>query len=598
MRAAELAEVLAQDARAIAAYLLPNGKEHSGEWCVGSIDGEAGQSLKVRVSGSKAGTWKDFAAGHGGDLLDLWGTARGLSMSEAMREVRQYLGVREPDFAGAQPKRPTLGKPKCAKPAAKVLSWLRDTRGFSDAAILTYQVAEQGDKAVFPFKSPDGELWGVKYRQTGESKIKTWWEEGSVARLFGWQAIPAAARSVVICEGEPDALAWFDYGFPALSVPAGAKGHSWLDIEFEELQRFDVLYLSFDMDTPGQDGLRELVGRLGRERCHIVELPHKDANDCLKAGVAAQEMARLISTAKTLDPEELKCASYFSDEVVREFYPPDAEPVGFTLPYAYSGARFRFRPGEVTLLAGVNGHGKTQQAGHITLEACSQGERACVASMEFKPKRWLYHLTRQACGTATPAIPFIRGAFEWYAEKLWVFDVIGTAKAARVIEVFQYARRRYGIRFFVIDNLAKCGFAEDDYNGQKDFVDRLTDFAKETESHVLLLLHMRKGRDESQQAGKMDIKGTGALTDMVDNVLIIWRNKGKEESRRIAEKTKTPFDNAEKPDALLICEKQRNGEEEPRFALWFCHKSHQYLTHPGQPLRDYIEWEAPHAAGF
>lgn len=48
-----------------------------------------------------------------------------------------------------------------------------------------------------------------------------------------------------------------------------------------------------------------------------------------------------------------------------------------------------------------------------------------------------------------------------------MFDVTGTAKTRRILEVFAYAARRYGIRFFIIDNLAKCGLGEDDYNGQK-----------------------------------------------------------------------------------------------------------------------------------
>jgi twinkle protein len=32
------------------------------------------ESLKVHLTGDKAGIWQDFATGEGGDLLDLWGT--------------------------------------------------------------------------------------------------------------------------------------------------------------------------------------------------------------------------------------------------------------------------------------------------------------------------------------------------------------------------------------------------------------------------------------------------------------------------------------------------------------------------------------------
>ena len=37
---------------------------------------------------------------------------------------------------------------------------------------------------------------------------------------------------------------------------------------------------------------------------------------------------------------------------------------------------------------------------------------------------------------------------------------------------------------------------------------------------------------------------------------------------------------ATKPDAILACHKQRNGEDEPKLALWFDLDSHQFLGSP------------------
>ena len=243
------------------------------------------------------------------------------------------------------------------------------------------------------------------------------------------------------------------------------------------------------------------------------------------------------------------------------------------------------------MLAGVNGHGKSEVAGHLTLGALQQDWRACIASMEFRPARWLQQLTRQAGGLPGPSEDYIRAIHRWYADRLWVFDVAGTAKANRIIEVFTYARRRYGIGLFVIDNLAKCGFAEDDYNGQKTFIDQLTDFAREHDAHVLLVAHMRKREDETKISGKLDIKGSGALTDMADSVLIAWRNKGKEKEIRKAQQRREepPEDMLNKPDAMIVCEKQRNGDGEPMVALWFDHRSHQFLDGRHSKPRRYVD---------
>jgi twinkle protein len=54
---------------------------------------------------------------------------------------------------------------------------------------------------------------------------------------------------------------------------------------------------------------------------------------------------------------------------------------------------------------------------------------------------------------------------------------------------------------------------------------------------------------------KNDVKGTGAIADQVDNVLLMWRNKKKERMIRDNEEIK-----GVQPDAYLMCEKQRNGE--------------------------------------
>ncbi len=592
MKAADIAQRLAADAEAIVQMLLPNGKRQGQEWCVGSTQGEAGESLKVRLTGPKAGVWRDFAADQGGDLLDLWAAVRGLSIGEAIQEAKAHLGIREPNFEGHREKsfrRPE--KPRCAKPTGPVLDWLMDERGLSLEAINAYRLAEKGREVVFPYLR-DGQLVSAKYRSIDDKK-RMRIEKDCEPCLFGWQAIPPNAREVVICEGELDAVAWFQLGHPALSVPNGAQGHTWIEYEFEHLERFDTIFISFDNDEPGRKGVAEVIDRLGRERCRVIEIPDpwKDANDLVKSHFDALRIKPLFDKARTLDPEELKPAAGFVDEVVAEFYPPDDCDCGFNTPWSKAHSLLRFRPGEVTLLGGVNGHGKSEGAGHLTLDAIWQGEKACIASMEFKPRRWLMRLTRQASGLAEPSIPFIRAIHEWYQDKLWVFDAVGHAKADRIVDVFGYARRRYGVRLFVIDNLAKCGIAEDDYNRQKAFVDQLTDFAKEHDSHVILVAHMRKGQDENRPSGKMDVKGTGALTDMVDTVLVWWRNKPKEEKRRKAEAENAQFDESAEPDTMLICEKQRNGEHEPRIALWFDRESHQFLGSARATPKPYVEFE-------
>jgi len=131
---------------------------------------------------------------------------------------------------------------------------------------------------------------------------------------------------------------------------------------------------------------------------------------------------------------------------------------------------------------------------------------------------------------------------------------------------------------FVVDSLAKCGYGEDDYNGQKAFVDRLMEFAGINNVHVLLVVHMRKREDENKIPGKMDIKGTGAISDMVDNAFVWWRNKPKEE-KGIA---------TTEADAILNCVKQRDTGEEPMVGLFFHKASCQFLDNQDEGPKQYV----------
>ena len=80
MDAKELSHILSDRAALVAQHLLPGGKKSGNEWKAGSINGEAGNSLSVRIRGDKSGVWKDFATGETGDLLDLWMQVNGVGL--------------------------------------------------------------------------------------------------------------------------------------------------------------------------------------------------------------------------------------------------------------------------------------------------------------------------------------------------------------------------------------------------------------------------------------------------------------------------------------------------------------------------------------
>jgi len=124
MRATEIAHRLADRAEEFCQWLYPNGCRKSRDWCVGSIGGEPGDSLKICITGAHAGRWSDFggAQDEKGDLIGLLKRARGIDLKTACDQALDWLGV-PPDqrIAGV----PTRAAPKPIETRAPSETWLR-----------------------------------------------------------------------------------------------------------------------------------------------------------------------------------------------------------------------------------------------------------------------------------------------------------------------------------------------------------------------------------------------------------------------------------------------------------------------------------------
>lgn len=276
-------------------------------------------------------------------------------------------------------------------------------------------------------------------------------------------------------------------------------------------------------------------------------------------------------------------ASAFAAAVKRRMFARQARTDGL-LPWSKTHSQFQLRPGEVTLWAGINGHGKSLMLSMVMLGLIAQQRRVCIASFEMKPDVQLERMMRQTSGGDRPTEQWVDRAMGWLDGQLWFYDQQGTVDTAAIFAVCKYAAERLRIEHIVIDSLMKCVKGEDDYNGQKALVDELTAIARDTGLHIHLVHHVRKQGDERSPPNKFDAKGSGAITDQVDNVLLVWRNKGKEADARNPKKA---IDD-DAPDSMLICEKQRNGEWEGAVTLWFHAPSQQYVAGSNSGPQEFV----------
>ncbi len=609
----ELKTQLNENAETLARNLFPQGVKKGNEWRVGNLDGDPGDSLGVHLSGDKKGVWSDFSTGESGRMFELVLRTKRLTLPEGIAWSKKFLNVTDTNIQtpgqvhNGKPartyRRPDIDKRKVHKPASKVKEYLL-SRGLTEQTIAEFQLGEEAgrtfkdagvtsDAIVFPFKA-GGELKMVKWlgvdrvdRPGRKPKKLIEVTYGCEPILFGWQSLSDTATSAVICEGELNAMSWHQVGIPALATPFGAgKGakHEWISQDWERLERFDTLYLNFDPDVAGKEAIADLVDRLGRHRCRIVPpFPdNQDANDCLKAGILSGLTSEMLGGAESLDPSELKSASEFTQGIIEYIYPVEGTHLGVPLPIPGFGDKLALRRGEMTIVTGYRGHAKTEAVNWMVNAAVQAGEKALVASFEMRGRILLGRAVRQVTAARMPSVEYIKQVVEWWDGKLWIFDHVGSANPDRVFEVFDYARRRYGVTFFVIDSLMKFGLAEDDLTGQARIANQYSNFCNQYNVHGILVAHARKDANEDHIPNNNSVKGSGGITDMAHNVLVIWRNKMKEravqKSMRGEELTRDEERAMEKSDAIWSVDKQREGDGWiGDIPAWFDVDSKQFL---------------------
>lgn len=584
----EIHSIMVSEIMTVLSELLPEGVKRGHEYEVGSVYGEPGKSTKVRLEGAKAGVWKDFSTDQSGDLIDLWCECRNLPFSEALPEIKNFLGIEEDRpklYSKKKYKKPS--KPSFEAPNERLYKWF-GARCISRKTVDLLKIKQHGDAILFPYLSPEGELELSKWRAMSEKKF--WSNEDPIPCLFGWQSIPADAREVTIVEGEIDQLSYTDQGIPSLSIPKGGGSggkQDWIEYEFHHLDRFEWINISMDGDCPGQDAKKEILDRLGRHRCKIIDLD--GCHDANEAHMSGRDLKVYVEAAVTEDPDELKRLVEFHSEIIDELNGEnEGTTPGIFLPWEKMRNDFKVRPGETTVWAGINGHGKSLALSHLIADGIAQGSKWCVASMEMPPRQFGDKFYRQSGWTKDCGI---EAEIKEFAHDLFIFNEYGVAKAAKILEVFEYARRRYGVDQFVIDSLTKCGFAEDDYANQKAYVDEVVEFGMKNNVHVHLVVHVRKSDDESKRPGKFDIKGSGGISDVVNNVLTVWRNKKKEavkSGEEVIDDQKERNGILAKSDMIISCVKQKKTGIEGGYGLWFHPESCQFLERPDSEPKRYI----------
>lgn len=425
------------------------------------------------------------------------------------------------------------------KQSTKAVEEYLKSRGISEATWKRRGVGEDGKGNIAMPYYEGGKLVLMKFRPARtprEGEKKGWREEGGKPVFWGMDLCDPALPLVVV-EGEIDALSLDEAKVKnVVSVPSGAEDLTCVDLCWEWLQGFRKIYIWVDNDEPGQKLQRNLINRLGAGRCWVVQGPYKDANEVLqkegtKGIVNAIKSAVEVPISGLIRLADVKPFDYANAVRVRSgFRGIDQIMGGFIM-------------GELTIWTGINSSGKSSLLGQVMLEAVEQEFAVCAYSGELSAAIFRYWIDLQAAGpnhlikkmdsikgkeVASVTPEAVRKIREWYRDRFFLYDSYGAAKDENLLEVFEYAVQRYNCKVFMIDNLmTTCysGSENDFYRKQSEFIGKVNKFAKAYDVHVHLVAHPRK---TTGRLTKMDVAGSGDITNRADNVLSVHRLSPKE----------------------------------------------------------------------
>ena len=244
----------------------------------------------------------------------------------------------------------------------------------------------------------------MKVRAVRQKSLQRMEPPGGGWGLFGLHTIPSDATEIVLTEGEYDAMAVYQAtGRPAISVPNGAS--SFPDEVLPLLEKYKTIYLWMDNDDPGRKGAKMVASKLGVGRCKMViptlencnvedpSMLPKDANEALVRNI---DLGRIVDDAKPPRHEKIKTFNSLRDSVLDLILNPDKYKGHSMLSLQnFSTILGGFRNGEMTVLTGPTGAGKTTFLSQFSLDMAEQGIPVLWGSFEIKNQRLIHKLMNQ-----------------------------------------------------------------------------------------------------------------------------------------------------------------------------------------------------------
>lgn len=294
------------------------------------------------------------------------------------------------------------------------------------------------------------------------------------------------------------------------------------------LERFQKLVLWFNHDSPGWDTARHFAKKLEEKRCLFVR-PTEAHPTPFRAFRQGLDLKAILQKAEPVLHKAITTFSALRQDVLSDLQNIDkVQGVKWKRYPTLTKLLKGHRKGELTVLTGPTGSGKTTFMSEYSLDLALQGVTTLWGSFEIRNTRLASTLLRQLAGQR---LDENLSAFDQWAdafEKLPIYFMTfhGQQTIKVVMEAIEHAQYVHDIQHVIIDNVQfMMGTSEDSRHvdrfwKQDAIIAAFRTFATRKNSHVTLVIHPRKERD-AEDLTTSSIFGSAKASQEADNVLII-----------------------------------------------------------------------------
>jgi twinkle protein len=407
----------------------------------------------------------------------------------------------------------------------------------------------------------EGELVGWHVRDDGVKQAKNNGEKvdkppfypigmvKSDCELFGQSKFTKGGKYVVLASGEEDAQAIFTamnvekkdgrmvlkkFITPVVSTTVGESALKQIKNNYDFITSFENVIIMYDNDKTGKEGAEKVAKILFAGQAKIAQYSRKDACEHSSRG-EFNEIVKAFWGAEQYSPVDVLHLSQMWDDF-------ENEDSNVKIPFPDSWSTLNdmmgggMERGEVTVIGALTSIGKSTMINNIAYNIMENTPFKVGAMYLETTKREVVRdllsldasINLRKVDRSTIDMTGLKKRFfdsMVKRDKFVYVEHLGSLTNEKIFDKLNYLAKVENCDVIILDPL-QCAVNSSDNGAIIEFMDTILKFAKQTETCVILVSHMRKPEgDNAHNVSEYHLMGSSSINQIAFNTILLSRDK-------------------------------------------------------------------------